>query len=55
MTSTSEAPETVRSWFIGMDPLLDERAPALVITDAKLGDKEVASRIWRAAQAFLAE
>lgn len=50
-----EAIETVRSWFIGTDPFLDERAPALVIADMKLGDTKGISRILRATDIFLAE
>lgn len=41
-----EAPEVVRAWFIGMNPELDDTAPALVIAeDPKL--------VLSAARAFL--
>ena len=42
-----EAPSTVRAWFMGMNPDLDDRAPALVIG-------EDPTRVMQAARAFLA-
>lgn len=42
-----ESPETVRAWFIGMNPDLDDRAPALV-----LGEDPV--HVLEAARSFLA-
>jgi hypothetical protein len=42
-----ESPETVRAWFMGMNPQLDDRAPALMVV------KEPAS-VMQAARAFLA-
>src|SRR5262245_7022291 len=29
----TEAPSTIRAWFSGMNPELDDRAPALVLAD----------------------
>jgi hypothetical protein len=29
----SESPETLRAWFIGMNPDLDDQAPALLLAD----------------------
>ncbi|MBI2864270.1 MAG: XRE family transcriptional regulator [Chloroflexi bacterium] len=55
MLLASEAPETVRAWFVGVDPLLEDRAPALVIADARQGDELEAARVLRAARAFSAE
>ena len=43
----AEAPSTIRAWFSGMNPELDDRAPALV-----LGDD--APRVLQAARTFLA-
>jgi hypothetical protein len=43
----AEAPSTIRAWFSGMNPGLDDRAPALV-----LGDD--APRVLQAARTFLA-
>ena len=42
-----ESPDTVRAWFIGMNPDLDDHAPALV-----LGDDPV--HVLQAARSFLA-
>ena len=43
-----EAPETIRAWFRGMNPYLDDRSPALMISkDPRL--------VMQAAQAFLAQ
>ncbi|MCC7104706.1 MAG: XRE family transcriptional regulator [Chloroflexi bacterium] len=44
---STESSDTVRAWFIGMDPDLDDRAPALVI-----GEDSV--RVLQAARNFLA-
>lgn len=43
----AEAPSTVRAWFSGMNPELDDRAPALVLG-------EDAARVLQAARTFLA-
>lgn len=42
--------QTARSWFMGMNPLLDDRAPALVLAD----EHETAPLVMRAARGFLA-
>ena len=42
-----ESPVTVRAWFIGMNPELEDRSPALVIG-------EDPTRVLQAARAFLA-
>ena len=43
--------QTVQSWFMGMNPYLDDRAPALVLAD----EPDEAPRVMRAARAFLAQ
>lgn len=43
-----ESPQTVRAWFVGMNPHLDDEAPAVVIAE---GDP---ARAMQAARAFLA-
>jgi hypothetical protein len=43
----AEAPDTVRAWFMGMDPYLDDQAPALVLRDDP-------AAVLRAARAFRA-
>jgi hypothetical protein len=42
-----EPPEIVRAWFIGLNPNLDDRSPALVVN-------EDPSQVMRAARSFLA-
>jgi hypothetical protein len=42
-----EAPETVQAWFVGMNPILGDRAPAVVVAE----DPEA---VARAARAFVA-
>jgi hypothetical protein len=43
----AEAPSTIRAWFSGMNPELDDRSPAVVVGDD-------ASRVLQAARTFLA-
>lgn len=42
-----EAPDTIRTWFTGMDPYLDDEAPALML-------RRDPERVVRAARSFLA-
>lgn len=42
--------QTVQSWFMGMNPHLGDRAPALVLAD----EPDAAPRVMQAARAFLA-
>ena len=42
-----ETPETVQAWFVGMNPVLGDRAPALVVAD----DPDA---VMQAARAFVA-
>jgi hypothetical protein len=42
-----ESPDTVRAWFIGMNPDLDDHAPALVLRENPL-------HVLQAARSFLA-
>jgi hypothetical protein len=42
-----ESPDTVRAWFIGMNPDLDDQAPALMLGKDPIG-------VLQAARAFLA-
>lgn len=41
-----ETPETVRAWFIGMNPELGDRAPAEVIRSGELADALGAARAF---------
>lgn len=45
-----DSPQMVQSWFMGMNPLLDDRAPALVLAD----QPDEAPRVMQAARTFLA-
>jgi len=42
-----ESPETVRAWFVGMNPDLDDQAPAMVLGKDPMG-------VLQAARTFLA-
>ena len=46
----AESPQTVRAWFMGMNPHLDDQPPAVV-----LGEEDGPTRVLRAARAFLAD
>lgn len=46
----AESSETVRAWFLSMNPELDDQAPALVLAD----DPVQAPRVLEAARTFLA-
>lgn len=45
---TEESPHTVRAWFIGLNPQLDDEAPLTAIREGRIQDA------WIAAKAFLA-
>jgi hypothetical protein len=45
---SKESSTAIRSWMVGMNPLLDDKAPALVIA-------EHPDRVMQVAKAFLAE
>ncbi|MDP2663896.1 MAG: hypothetical protein Q8P08_00340 [bacterium] len=51
----SEELGTIRSWFVGTDPILEGRSPAMVISEAEKGDYDLKLRVIQAAEAFLAE
>ncbi len=42
--------QTAQAWFVGMNPILDHRSPAVVLAD----EPEAAPRVMEAARAFLA-
>ena len=41
-----ESPETIRAWFIGLDPLLDDASPADAIHDGRLKEAIAAARAF---------
>lgn len=45
---TEEAPQTVRAWFMGINPQLADESPAAAIREGRVQD------VWIAAKAFLA-
>jgi hypothetical protein len=44
-----ESPRTVRAWFIGLDPSLDDVSPAEAIVEGRLREALVAARAFLAA------
>ena len=40
----AEAPQTVRAWFIGLNPQLDDTSPAEAINEGRLKDALLAAR-----------
>ncbi len=41
-----DAPDTIRAWFIGMNPELDDMSPAEIIRDGQLKDAMGAARAF---------
>ncbi|HET6909167.1 MAG TPA: hypothetical protein VFH54_07505 [Mycobacteriales bacterium] len=41
-----ESPHTIRAWFIGLNPQLDDVAPATAIRDGHLRDALIAARAY---------
>lgn len=41
-----DSPQTVKAWFIGLNPELDEVSPAEAIHDGKLKDALLAARVF---------
>lgn len=50
LLALGESEQTARAWLMGMNPLLSDRAPAVVFAE----DAEGGARVMRAARAFLA-
>lgn len=56
MVAASETPETIRAWFMGTDPHLEDKAPALVIGTTSMKNMgKIEGKILKAAYAFLEE
>ena len=45
---TKESPYTVRAWFVGLNPQLDDESPATVIRDGRTRDALVAAKAFLA-------
>lgn len=50
MLESREKPATIQAWFMGLNPQLDDRAPARLLRD---GDTDAQSAVLGAARAFL--
>jgi hypothetical protein len=46
LLASGDSEQTVRSWFIGMNPLLDDRAPADVLRDGDQRDVLIAAQAY---------
>lgn len=46
LLQTEESPHTVRAWFIGMNPQLDDVAPSQAIREGRLRDALVAAKAY---------
>jgi hypothetical protein len=45
---TKESPHTVRAWFVGLNPQLDDESPAAAITEGRTRDVLVAAKAFLA-------
>lgn len=52
MIEAADGPDVARAWMVGMNPILDDEAPASVIRDGDLD--ESGPRVIGAARSFLA-
>lgn len=48
LLATAEAPDTVRAWFVGLNPQLDDESPAQAIREGRAKDVVVAARAFLA-------
>lgn len=46
LLQAEESPHTVRAWFIGMNPQLDDDSPAVAIREGRAKDVLVAAKSW---------
>lgn len=46
MLQAEESPHTVRAWFIGLNPQLDDVSPATAIREGRTKDVLVAAKSW---------
>ncbi|HEY1457870.1 MAG TPA: hypothetical protein VGF15_05075 [Solirubrobacteraceae bacterium] len=45
---TKESPHTVRAWFVGLNPQLDDESPAVAVRDGRTRDVLVAAKAFLA-------
>jgi len=48
LLATQESPYTVRAWFVGLNPQLDDESPATAIREGRVRDVIVAARAFLA-------
>jgi hypothetical protein len=48
LLNTEESPHTVRAWFVGLNPQLDDESPATAIRDDRGRDVRVAAKAFLA-------
>lgn len=48
LLATQEGPHTVRAWFVGLNPQLDDESPATAISENRVRDVMVAARAFLA-------
>jgi hypothetical protein len=48
LLATQESPHTVRAWFVGLNPQLDDESPATAIRENRVRDVMVAARAFLA-------
>lgn len=48
LLATQESPYTVRAWFVGLNPQLDDESPAVAISEGRIRDVMVAAKAFLA-------
>jgi hypothetical protein len=48
LLATQESPHTVRAWFVGLNPQLDDESPAAAISEGRVRDVMVAAKAFLA-------
>lgn len=48
LLATEESPHTVRAWFVGLNPQLDDESPATAIREGRIRDALVAAKAFLA-------
>jgi hypothetical protein len=48
LLQTEESPHTVRAWFVGLNPQLDDESPAQAISEGRVRDALVAAKAFLA-------
>lgn len=48
LLATEESPHTIRAWFVGLNPQLDDESPAAAISEGRIRDVIVAAKSFLA-------